>query len=482
MKATTKEITLSVCMIVKNEENHLGRCLESIKDVADEIVVVDTGSTDRTVEIAKSYGVKLIEEPWEDDFSKARNTSLRAATMEWILFLDADETLPHEDGLKLKRVLGNKKMKFEGYYLRLGTIIDEECTREAVVLRVFKNNKDYYFTGRIHEQIIATLQAKKGMNCTGEIDVMIRHYGYDQDEAIIEQKHLRNINLLLKATDEEKNCYHYYVLGNEYLRADDVDKAIECFELSYNDVDYVKYPYMHYPYLIMNLLRMYIKKEDYQKGVDLIAKVKPSLVKFRDLYFMEFLIHFECQRYSKAAIAYQIYKNQQTKGKYEYPCNHFENYYNMNVIESRLQAQSIKHQAGILDTVVMGSRLINETLETVKSISEISERILVVGEAEDEEITRIKGYGCEWMVDADEAADEWLGKGVEISKAKYILLLDAGKICSYKECTEILGLVVEEDGPIYTLCDENPRGGEPVRFGRLVKHVEGVDLGELLEE
>ena len=97
--------TLSLCMITKNEEKNLSRCLDSIKDIVDEIIIVDTGSTDKTVEIAKSYGAHIYHYDWNNDFSKARNVSLQKATKDWILVLDADEVLPYEEGLKLKNII-----------------------------------------------------------------------------------------------------------------------------------------------------------------------------------------------------------------------------------------------------------------------------------------------------------------------------------------------------------------------------------------
>ena len=82
---------ISFCLIVKNEEKNLGRCLESIKPVADEIVVIDTGSTDRTKEIAISYGAKVFEKEWTDDYSEARNEYFKHATGDFIFSIDADE-------------------------------------------------------------------------------------------------------------------------------------------------------------------------------------------------------------------------------------------------------------------------------------------------------------------------------------------------------------------------------------------------------
>ena len=86
-----KRQTLALCMIVKDEEAHLGCCLESVKGLVDEIVVVDTGSTDRTVEIARQYGARVFSYGWHDDFAAARNVSLSHAGADWILVLDADE-------------------------------------------------------------------------------------------------------------------------------------------------------------------------------------------------------------------------------------------------------------------------------------------------------------------------------------------------------------------------------------------------------
>jgi glycosyltransferase involved in cell wall biosynthesis len=84
---------ISLCMIVKDEETLLPRCLSSIQGVVDEIIVVDTGSTDRTVAIAQSFGASVYHHPWQDDFAAARNESVRYAHGDWILVLDADETL-----------------------------------------------------------------------------------------------------------------------------------------------------------------------------------------------------------------------------------------------------------------------------------------------------------------------------------------------------------------------------------------------------
>ena len=92
-------------MIVKNEEKHLVRCLRSVRDVVDEMIIVDTGSTDKTIDIAKVFGAKVFDFPWTGDFSAARNHSLAQATGDWILILDADEVISSRDFDELKALI-----------------------------------------------------------------------------------------------------------------------------------------------------------------------------------------------------------------------------------------------------------------------------------------------------------------------------------------------------------------------------------------
>src|SRR3990167_8792325 len=97
-----KMSTISLCMITKNEEKWLEQCLNSVKEIVDEIIIVDTGSTDKTKEIAKKFNAKFFDFKWIGDFSAARNESLNHATKDWILVLDADETIAKEDLEKIK--------------------------------------------------------------------------------------------------------------------------------------------------------------------------------------------------------------------------------------------------------------------------------------------------------------------------------------------------------------------------------------------
>ena len=110
-------ISISLCMIVKNEELVLGRCLDSVKNLMDEIIIVDTGSTDKTKEIASLYTNKIYDFPWINDFAAARNFSFSKATKDYIMWLDADDVLLYEDNKKLQQLKENLDVSVRyGYY------------------------------------------------------------------------------------------------------------------------------------------------------------------------------------------------------------------------------------------------------------------------------------------------------------------------------------------------------------------------------
>src|SRR6185503_940117 len=146
---------LSVCIIAKNEQAFLGQCLASIKPVADEIIVVDTGSVDNTAAIAREHGAQVHSFAWTDDFSAARNFSLQHATGDWLLILDADEELPPVSHEALRHQLN--AVDVMAYRL---PIIDHGKEDEgcSYVPRLFRNAPGLFFVGRIHEQVFTSIE------------------------------------------------------------------------------------------------------------------------------------------------------------------------------------------------------------------------------------------------------------------------------------------------------------------------------------
>src|SRR3989338_5048832 len=161
--------TISLCMITKNEEGNLEYCLNSTKNIADEIVIVDTGSTDKTKAIAKKFNAKIFDFKWVDDFSAARNESLKHAAKEWILILDADEILGEDSVNKVKELTKDKENDAFSFIQKnytndssiAGFVSEEHKKNDGVysgwygslIVRMFRNKKGYEFSGTVHELV-----------------------------------------------------------------------------------------------------------------------------------------------------------------------------------------------------------------------------------------------------------------------------------------------------------------------------------------
>lgn len=168
---------LSVCMIVRDEEAHLGRSLASVSGIADEIVVVDTGSSDGTPDRAREMGARVYSEAWTDDFAAARNRSLERARGAWILVLDADEVLGADAARRLPALLADERV--EGYQLVQRSYLGEgEVSRyeDLAVTRLFRNRPAYRYEGVIHEQVLPSIRRSGGRVVTTDLHLL--HYGY----------------------------------------------------------------------------------------------------------------------------------------------------------------------------------------------------------------------------------------------------------------------------------------------------------------
>ncbi len=184
--------TVSVCMIVKNAQGTLYRCLDSVKSIADEIIICDTGSTDRTREIAREYTDQVCEIPWEDDFAAARNESIRRATKDWVLWIDADEHLV--GGEKLGKYL--RENMYHGYVIRQHHHAIDAQFKPDVPVRLFRNHRGIRFFGCVHEH--PELALNEGITPAVALgDVHIVHDGYITEE-IRRKRFLRNLPMLMK--------------------------------------------------------------------------------------------------------------------------------------------------------------------------------------------------------------------------------------------------------------------------------------------
>ena len=221
--------TLSLCMMVRDEEACLSACLNSVKDVVDEIVVVDTGSTDRTVDVAKAHGARVYHHPWENDFSRHRNQSLSHATGDWILILDADEELRSGDGARLHEIL-----LAEGFDSVMFTVINFFNNRTSQShfnqVRLFRKEPEIRYSGIVHNELL-------GCSSTITAAVRVHHYGYDLDPKRMEAKFQRTSSLLKKRIQEEPEDFqHYHNLAVSYsmnrMPEEAADWGIKAIEIS----------------------------------------------------------------------------------------------------------------------------------------------------------------------------------------------------------------------------------------------------------
>ena len=258
---------LSQCMIVKNEEKDIERALSWGKEIMYEQIVVDTGSTDKTVEIAKALGAKVYHFEWKNDFSSAKNFALSKATGNWIAFLDADEYIHKNDLDKLVRRLNDivqrneQGEEIQALSLRIYNLDDGNVLQSGGVNeRFFENTPDIRYKNRIHECI------RKKDGTVPEIfdeTIAILHTGYQRSSVLAKNKAERNLPLILRELQEnpEDDIWWYY-LGDSYALAGEDEKAIAAYQTV---IDHWKARIDVRLFSITALIRIYTIEKDCKK-------------------------------------------------------------------------------------------------------------------------------------------------------------------------------------------------------------------------
>jgi tetratricopeptide (TPR) repeat protein len=278
--------TISLCMIVKNEAVALPRCLEAAGPWVDEIVVVDTGSTDDTAAIAARAGARVISWAWRDDFAAARNESLRHATGDWILVLDADEILTDGSGDALRRACETAPSDVVGYLVKI------LCPREGdgglVRLnwfpRLFRRVPGVAFEGVIHEQVIESL-APHGAIARSGVEVL--HEGYTLTPEQMEAKTARNLALLERQIhDEPSYAPGWFQLAETYVLMSRLDDAIDAYRrcLRLLETSRLSLPPGVIAVALQNLGAALLARGDREDGlasIEAALRVEPNLVPAR---------------------------------------------------------------------------------------------------------------------------------------------------------------------------------------------------------
>ena len=298
-KKFIKKPTLSVCMITKNEEKNMESCLESVKDIAEEIVIVDTGSTDNTKSIAKNFTEKIYDMKWNDDFSEARNESLKHAAGDWILIMDADEIIDKDDHNKVLEAINNwDSAAYQMITLNYSDdstitgwqpVIPDPLTRSfqgwypSVKVRLFQRKQKIRFEGEIHEMVDKTIEGK-----TDILHVPIHHYGASKTKS---EKYLEITKKKIAANPSYAKAH--FELGVQYKELGEFELAEKAFSQSIRLGEQSAYP-------LLNLALVQQKQNKIEEAIKNYNKVIEKN-KNADAYFGLGFCHFKKNNPTKAA-------------------------------------------------------------------------------------------------------------------------------------------------------------------------------------
>jgi len=287
---------ISACIIAKDEEKNLPRLLKSLKGKFDEIILVDTGSTDRTVEIAKEYGCKVYEKEWKG-FSDARNFASSKATGDWIWHFDADFELEDEEYKKAIFYLKNIPEDYDAAMISIKNL-DYDGTVKAISSQIFihRNKPHIKWVGKVHECV--------NVDKSYGIPVFVKHYGYE-DETVLKRKAKRNLELLLEEINSiDKNSKTYlfklFYIVQSYIVLSQTEKNSEYIEQIFKHFDEYRklrstlwkdesiklFDYHMYIYAITSALQI----NDFDKAEELINEIVKEDTDYPDLLFYSSIV------------------------------------------------------------------------------------------------------------------------------------------------------------------------------------------------
>ncbi|KAB2336791.1 glycosyltransferase [Cytobacillus depressus] len=280
--------TVSLCMIVKDEESYIKRCLDSVSNQVDEIIIVDTGSSDSTLCIAEDYGAKIFKFAWKEDFAEARNFSIEIAKSEYILVLDADEYL--DQNTNLQEVL--KELK-DYYIINFKNYMDGGYITNHQAIRLFKNNLGLKYFGKIHEHL--NIDDFDNLSIAFA-DFFIHHDGYKNEVFNQKNKFERNLKILEKEVKNNPTGYNLFNLGIQYKVGKEFLKALDQFKKSYS----LSKNQIYLPFLLYSMGDCLLQLGRNREGIYLMKDSIELFPKYTGFYYLMGLF-YEKQNYLKAA-------------------------------------------------------------------------------------------------------------------------------------------------------------------------------------
>lgn len=315
-------LPVSLCMIVKNEEEFLDSSIKSAVEFlgVEDILIADTGSTDRTVEIAQSNGARVVSFEWCDDFSAARNFAAENAANDWIVTLDADEQIIEADTCKLRSFIKEK--------CEVGLFRGIEMTDNSVSTGIRLYNREFYrYEGNIHEQITPIGKHPKIVK---QVPVVLAHYGYLSDVKAAKSKYERNVRLLKMALDKKPgDPYLLFQLGKCHSVNDgDLFEACKNYEKSLAAKDDYRLEYVYYTVELYGYAL--INTGQYDKALRLLKRYKNHYKSKPEFRFLSAHIYQNNGMFQEAVECYESCIGADTfdaKG-----ITSFLSYYNIGVI------------------------------------------------------------------------------------------------------------------------------------------------------
>lgn len=301
---------LSIGMMVKNESKYLRKCLESLQPIRDaidsELVIVDTGSTDNTVEIAKEFTGKVYFHEWHNDFSEIRNIVNDYCSGEWIFIIDGDEILEKSQYI-INFFKDQEYKKWNSVCIVAKNFTSSEYNRDYSLIlapRLFKNDGYFHFEGAIHNQ-------PKYKNPLLAIETQLLHYGYiSDDKELMERKFNRTSAILKEELNKNPdNIYYLYQLSVSYSMHGDLEESLEKIVKAYNIIKRDKLDEEKYKYVYISLAQMYIRNHKFEEAEKICLEALEGDSIYIDLYYYIATAQSFLNKNELAIKNYEIYLN-----------------------------------------------------------------------------------------------------------------------------------------------------------------------------
>ena len=298
------KLPVSICIIAKNEERYLEDCLKHLSKYGFEIVVTDTGSTDRTIEIAKKYADKVLEFEWIDDFSAARNFCAKNASNNWIIALDCDEYMTQMD-TRILRILMQKFPKMTGTIRLKNLMLNDDGTEgygSDDVIRMYNRNY-YYFKNPIHEQLVSKDPAKEEdiLQCF-LMPCEVIHHGYALNKEEMQEKQKRNLEMILKELEKNPDDnYLNFQAGQSFSIIQVYSEAVKYFERSL--VNHPGIDRIFVQVAIVSLAKTYNALGRKEDGLKLLEKYEKDCRTAKFMYAYAGAL-YDMEQYLKALMMY----------------------------------------------------------------------------------------------------------------------------------------------------------------------------------